>query len=207
MFLTGFAATGAVLIALACAAVAFARLTGGRNPPDPTWTPQRVILLATGTAVGIGAPALYRALDVDTATPTWWLKTAHGVLVLGGFLVIIRLVERIRLDMWSDRTLTALLDKALPVLVTAQRRAIGDQGPGADLVSRTRLALKDGRGREALRFAAQVRELIESAGLPEHAAWSEVSRQIAHWEADLLPRNGSKARNRDLPGPEGAPTS
>ena len=57
-----------------------------------------------------------------------------------------------------------------------------------------RVALRESRGRDALRHAVEVRALAEAVALPEHAAWTKVSEQILYWERSYLPARSSRTR-------------
>ncbi|MFI6112873.1 hypothetical protein [Kitasatospora sp. NPDC051164] len=185
MVLLSFAVTVGGLSAITCAAVAIARAAGGKGLGimRSAGVVEKVVWGVLGLSLGATLPALYEYYGLlQNRSP--WMGLSHGVLVVAGFLMIGHLMTRIRWGMWSDELLTELLDKVMPVVVTAQRRA-GDEGAG--LVERARAALRDGRGREALRCAAEVRTLVEQAGLPEHAAWAKVSEQILYWQQSHLP--------------------
>lgn len=140
---------------------------------------------------GATLPGLYVLAGIVSGTPPKWLPFVTGALLLAGCLLIGRLVTRIRWGMWSDELLTDFIGEAMPVIVTAQRRA-GEQG--AELVEKMRVALREGQGRDALRHAVEVRALVETAALPEHAAWTKVSEQILYWEHGHLPARGSRTR-------------
>ncbi|WP_030274364.1 hypothetical protein [Streptomyces sp. NRRL B-24484] len=184
MILLSLALTLGWLGVVACVAVAVARARGGKARGTSTaGATEKVILFGLVFAVGAMMPACYAALGVVSGKPSIWLGLVHGVLVLTGVMLISRLMTRIRWALWSDELLTEFLTDVMPVVETAQRRA-GDQGSG--LIGKARAALKDGRGRDALRHAIEVRTLVENAGLPEHAAWTKVSHQILYWQEGHL---------------------
>ncbi|MER6300554.1 hypothetical protein ABT247_13420 [Kitasatospora sp. NPDC001539] len=54
-------------------------------------------------------------------------------------------------------------------------------------MEKVQAAPRDGRDREALRSAIQVRASVESAGLPESQGWTKVSGQFLHRKAWLMP--------------------
>ncbi|SEM78945.1 hypothetical protein [Streptacidiphilus jiangxiensis] len=193
MVLLGITITVGWLSAALCLSVAFARELGGRGLDLSTPISGILKLLNATIAFGIGQclPLLYTALGFVSGTGPRWLALLHGLLVLAAFLLAGRIWPKIRWGMRSDEHLTRLVGEVVPVVVTAQRRA-GDQG--GELVERMKAALRDGRGRDALRRALQVHALVEDAGLPEHQAWTEVSRQLLHWQKMFLPVRESRAR-------------
>ncbi|MFJ9521872.1 hypothetical protein ACIRPK_26910 [Kitasatospora sp. NPDC101801] len=195
MVLLSIGLTAGLLVVGTCGAVAVARARGGNSR---SWGPRSASLMEKIMAgifvfvTGAMLPGLYVLAGVVSGPPPRWLPFVTAALLLAGCLLIGRLVTRIRWALWSDELLTQFIGEAMPVVVTAQRRA-GDHG--AKRVEKMRVALREGRGRDALRDAVEVRALVESAGLPEHAAWTEVSGQILYWQESHLPARSSRARS------------
>ncbi|MFD3662708.1 hypothetical protein ACFWVF_19225 [Streptomyces sp. NPDC058659] len=184
MVLLSFAVTLGGLVAVTCAAVAVARAAGGEGLPfmRSAGPIEKIIFGVTGFVLGSALPLLYQHYGlIQDRSP--WEGLGHGAVVVAGFLMIGHLMTSIRWGMWSDALLSEFLSEVMPVVATAQRRA-GDEG--ADLVEKARAALRDGRGRDALRCVAAVRTLVEQADLPEHAAWAKVSEQILYWHQSHL---------------------
>ncbi|WP_043463886.1 hypothetical protein [Kitasatospora sp. MBT66] len=186
MILLSLALTIGGLGVLTCIAVAVARARGGTTGSSDAGGPEKILRYGMVAFVGVCLPMLFTVLGVYSGRPPLWLGLVHGVLVVAGVMLISWLMTRIRLDMWSDELLVGprFLPEVLPVLDAAQQRA---GGTGSALMEQVRTAIGAGRGRDALRYAVEIRALVEAADLPEHAAWTKVSDRILYWEEGHLP--------------------
>ncbi|MFD5615137.1 hypothetical protein [Kitasatospora sp. NPDC127060] len=187
MVLFSIALTVGWLGAAACGAVVVARAGYGQRlkPGVPPGVIERIVLSACAFTAGEGTPAIYQCLGLVSKTCAPWLPLIHGFLVLTGYTLIARLMSRTRWGRRADSLLTGLLWEAMPAVAAAQQR-MGERG--GDLVERAQVALRGGRGREALQYVVRVRELVESAGIAAPPAWAEVDGQILRWQRGALSR-------------------